>query len=259
MWDANHSMPIGGAELFPEPPHAYRGVEDLLIEYDASAAPMLPMLPPGLEPDGDPVRCWAKFRWVPWSVHGPYHEVYVAVAVRFEGRRYRFIPLAYTDNEVPLVAGREVWGYPKKLARITLDWRGAGAEYGEMLTARVERPHTVGLLSGGLVCDRAADPEELDGPPALSLKLIPSAQGGQPDVARLIGLEGRSRFLKGTAGEPFLFAGRASLWMEAHSQTDPLWRFKPVSVARGYFMKTDFEHEHGRVVHDYLESPPKSG
>ena len=57
------SMPIGGGEIYPRPPHHYRGVEDLLILYTVDAEAIRPQLPPGVEPLDDPVPCLVKARW----------------------------------------------------------------------------------------------------------------------------------------------------------------------------------------------------
>jgi acetoacetate decarboxylase len=50
-----------------------------------------------------------------------------------------------TDTEMPLAAGRELWGFAKKMAHITLD-RGADMIWGSM-----ERPKGYRICSAGKI------------------------------------------------------------------------------------------------------------
>jgi len=38
------------------------------------------------------------------------------IRVNLNGQTYLYQPFIFTDNEIPLVAGREIWGFAKKLA-----------------------------------------------------------------------------------------------------------------------------------------------
>ena len=247
------SMPIGGGEIYPRPPHHYRGVEDLLILYSADAETIRHLLPPGVEPVDDPVPCQVKARWAPFSFHGPYHEAYIAVTVRFQNETYRYIPLIVTDSDAPLVAGREIWGYPKKLASIWHSWSGQDMSSGEQFAARVERPRGVPLMRCSMTCDRPAEKDELESLPALSLRLFPDPEGGpRPSVAELIRLDGAGHIHETTDGSPFLFAGRAALEMHAASASDPWHLFTPKNIHGAYFFRADIRHEPGTIIHDYL-------
>jgi acetoacetate decarboxylase len=241
-------MPWGLGRPYPPPPHPYRDVEDLVVGFEARAAAVRPLLPPGVEPDGDPVPCQAKLRRVPFSVHGPYREAYIAPTVRFGGVRYRFVALIWTDSEVPLVAGREIWGYPKKLARIET-WEGAGSE---TLAGSVERAG-IRLLTLSMVPDRQAEPPAGAGLPALSLKLVPDADGVRPALAQLVALEGHVHVHRAADGSAFRFEGRGALAVGDGAAADPAGAFAPVRISGASFARIDFAHEAGRVVHDYLK------
>lgn len=250
---ASFSMPLGGGEIYRRPPHHYRGVEDLQVHYEADAQGVLPLLPPGVEPIDDPVPCLVKARWAPFSFHGPYHEAYIAVTVRFRGGTYRYIPLIVTDSDAPLVAGREIWGYPKKLASIWHSWSGEDMSSGEQFAAAVERPKGVPLMRCSMTCDRVADKSELERLPALSLRLFPDPEGGErPSVAQLVRLDGAGRIHEAADGSAFLFAGRAALEMRAASAADPWHRFAPRKIHGAYFCRADIRHDPGTIVHDYL-------
>lgn len=248
---ADLGMPWGAARPYPPPPHAYRDVEDLVVAFEADAAAVAPLLPPLVEPAADPVPCQAKFRRVGFSVHGPYREAYVAVTVTFGGARYRFVALIWTDSEIPLVAGREIWGYPKKLAAMRASWEGGGWT-GEQLLGTVERPEGQRLMTVAMAPDRVEEPPEGHGLPALSLKVIPDATGAAPALARLIRLDGQGAVHRGPDGAAFRFAGRGALSFEAMSEVDPVWRFRPVRLTGASFTRLDLQHGPGVEVHDYL-------
>ena len=249
---ADAGLPWTEARLYPPLPHTYRNVEDLVVDFEARGDDVQPFLPRGVTPDGATVACQAKFRWTPFSVHGPYHEAYVSATVRFDGERYRFLLLAYTDNDSPLAAGRELWGTPKKLARMTRSWANLDGGFAEHLVATLERPQAMRLMAVGLVCDRPLPLPVKPPLPTLLLKLVPRADGSAPQIAQLVRLHGAADFVKSANGSPFLFEGRPSLSFDAMSTVDPLYRLRPLRLTGGTFARIDFAHGPGEVIHDYL-------
>jgi acetoacetate decarboxylase len=245
-------LPWTEARLYPLFPHAYRNVEDLVVGFQARGDDIRPFLPRDVVPDGEIVACQAKFRWTPFSVHGPYHEAYVSANVRFKGEIYRFLLLAYTDNESALVAGRELWGTPKKLARMTRSRDNLDGSFGEQLVGTLERPQAMRLMTIGLVCDGAIAPPQNPALPTLLLKLVPRADGKGPEIAQLIRLYGSIDFVRAADGSAFFFEGRPSLSFDAMSAVDPLYRLRPLRLTGGTFARVDFQHGPGEVIHDYL-------
>lgn len=249
----NFSMPLGGG-MYAEPPYAYRGVEDMVVRYEADADAVARLLPPHVEPADDPALCMAWARWVPFSSFGPYHEAYVMVRARSGGERYLYQPVILVDNEIPLGAGREIWGYAKKMAHF--ERSGAGAPFGEQRLFTVERPRGRRLMTASMICDRPAEAQEMgEDLPVLSCRLIPDAQGsGKPSVAELVRLDVAADLHRSAGGSPLLFAGRAHLEL-AGSAGDPWHLLAPERVLGGFFMILDFDLHHGKVVHDYLRDP----
>jgi acetoacetate decarboxylase len=245
-------LPWTTARAYPMFPHAYRNVEDLVVGFEAPADAVRPFLPREVEPEGEIVACQAKFRWTPFSVHGPYHEAYVSATVRFRDQRYRFLLLAYTDNDSPLVAGREIWGTPKKLARMTRSWANLDSGYCEHMVGTLDRPQAMRLMTIGLVCDQQLEPPATKPLPTLLLKLVPTADGSAPALAQLVALQGHAQYVKSADGSAMLFQGRPSLSFDAMSSVDPLYLLRPLRLTGGLYMKVDFEHGPATVVHDYL-------
>ena len=250
----NFSMPLGGP-MYAAPPYPFRGVQDLFIRYEADSEAVNELLPPHLEPADDPVICTSWSRWVPFSAYGPYHEAYVMVDAVLHGTRYMYQPVILVDNDIPLGAGREIWGYAKKIAVIEHNWGGDDMPYGEQLLFTVERPRGQRLMTASMVCDRKASPDEIASAPVLSYRHIPSAESAErPSVSELVRLDVTGALRKSADGSPELYAGRAALTL-ASTAADSWHQLAPVRILGGFFAVLDFDLDFGRVVHDYLTDP----
>jgi acetoacetate decarboxylase len=251
---ASFSQPIGPGNAYAPPPYLYRGVEDIFIAYEADRANVTSLLPPGLEPADEVPVCIAWGRWIPFSSFGPYHEAYVMIRVVLDGQVYLYQPFIFTDNEIPLVAGREIWGFAKKLAVMERHSGGAGQPFGEQLLFTVERPRGQRIMTMSFVADAKADPAALENVPVLSIRLIPNAEANKPpSVCELVRLDVEAPMHRSANGQPMLFTGRASITMDAQSIVDPWHLLAPTKIIQGWFGIYDFELTHGIVVKDYLE------
>jgi acetoacetate decarboxylase len=248
------SQPIGAAGTYMAPPYLYRGMEDIFIAYETSREGVEALLPPGLEPADEVPVCIAWGRWIPFSSFGPYHEAYVMIRAEFEGQTFLYQPFIFTDNEIPLVAGRELWGFAKKLAVMERTSGGGSDPFGEQMLFTVERPRGQRIMTMSIACERKADPSELEDLPVLSMRLIPNAEAGQPpSIAELVRLDVEGALHSSADGSPQLFAGRASLTMDAHSPVDPWHLLQPTRIVQGWFGVFDMDLYQGKVIHDYLQ------
>jgi acetoacetate decarboxylase len=249
----SYSQPIGPGPAYGPPPYVYRGVEDIFIAYEADPAGVEALLPPGVTAADEIPTCIAWGRWIPFSTFGPYHEAYVMVRVNFEGQTFLYQPFIFTDNEIPLVAGREIWGFAKKLAVMERTQGGAGQPYGEQMLFTVERPRGQRIMTMSFVCDSLFDPAELEDVPVLSTRVIPNAEADRPpSVAELVRLDVDAPLHVSADGTPMLWTGRASVTMDARSAADPWHLLAPTRIVQGWFGVFDFDLYHGKVIHDYL-------
>jgi acetoacetate decarboxylase len=250
---SSFSQPIGPGGAYGPPPYHYRGVEDIFIAYEADADAVRALLPPGLEPADETPLCIAWGRWIPFSSFGPYHESYVMIRAQLKGQIYLYQPFIFTDNEIPLVAGREIWGFAKKLAVMQRGSGGGTEPFGEQMLFTVERPRGQRILTMSIACERHCDPAELEDLPVLSTRLIPSAEAGRrPSVAELVRLDVAASLHRTADGTPMLYTGRASLSMDARSAVDPWDLLAPRRIVQGWYGVYDFDLPYGEVVHDYL-------
>jgi acetoacetate decarboxylase len=174
------SMPAY-APLFPKPPYYYKNATLMVFKYvtDVSVARMIP----DTVELADRPTAGLVFASYPSSNLGPYDEVVLFVDVLFNGRPFQFAAFLYVTTDAAMAAGREMGGYPKKIARI---------EFlpGPAQTAVLERPAGLRLCTGTMRPEQlqmpAPSPQKTAGPPPplvlnyLTLRLIPSPQLDQP-------------------------------------------------------------------------------
>jgi len=174
------SMPAY-APLFPKPPYFYKNATLMIFKYvtNESAARMVP----DVVELADPPTAGLVFASYPSSNLGPYDEVVLYLDVVFEGRPLQYAAFLYVTTDAAMAAGREMGGYPKKIARI---------EFlpGPAQTAVLERPAGLRICTGTMRPEQrlvpGADPQKTASPPPplvlnyLTLRLIPSPQLNQP-------------------------------------------------------------------------------
>src|SRR5258708_38472294 len=157
------------------PPGPYRFVnrEYLIITYRTDPAMLRTVVPEPLEPDGALVKY--EFIRMPDSTgFGDYTESGQVIPVSFRGRKGSYSHCMFLNDEGPIAGGRELWGFPKKLAEPSL---------------RVETDTLVGTLDYGRIriatgtmgykhhkADLAAVKASLGAPDYL-LKIIPHVDG----------------------------------------------------------------------------------
>jgi acetoacetate decarboxylase len=237
-----------GASLYPPPPYHFRGAQRAVATYEANAESVREMLPPGVIADSTPPICQAWVCWYPWTSFGPFHEAYIFVRVTLDGQRYWYQPVIFTDSEPPLAAGREIWGFAKKMAH--MKWQFAS----EQLIFTVDRPAGKRIMTFTMSLDRLADSTEFEAHPVLSFRYLPPSDLSRPPAAaELVRLEA-TRVLHQTAGlGPDLWAGRVSVTMDSRSEVDPWYLFAPIGrCSSGLVQTTDFSLPLGTVVKDYV-------
>jgi hypothetical protein len=85
------------------------------------------------------------------------------------------------------------------------------------------------------------------------MRLIPGAEpAAPPSVAELVRLDVEAPVHVSADGTPKLWAGRASVTMDARSAVDPWHLLAPGRIVQGWYGVFDFDLYHGRVIHDYV-------
>jgi acetoacetate decarboxylase len=106
------------------------------------------------------------------------------VRVRVDSVRYWYQPVIFTNREPALAAGREIWGFAKKLA--DMEWR----EESEQITFTIDRPRGKRIATFTMTRDRIASVDEVEALPVLSLRYLPPSDPQRaPAAAELVRLD----------------------------------------------------------------------
>ena len=230
-----YSMPVD-APLYPKPPIYYTQAEAIAVAFETDGDAAAAIVPEGLTVPSPAIAAVSVLTY-PCSTLGTYNEAILSLAVLRSGEPGLYIAHILVDNDQAMTAGREIWGFPKKLAHITLARRGEG------IVGTVERPF------GNRLCTVVVQPESPAAPgpvlPALSLRVIPSHRDdGAPDRAELV----ETRTTQTVHDE---FTGRGSLGFGCISGIDP-WSILPVNrLVSATWRRYDMVLPLGKVVREY--------
>jgi acetoacetate decarboxylase len=98
----------------------------------------------------------------------------------------------YANTDVAITSGREIWGYPRKLANISLKWRN------DTITGKVVRDKTIIYKARCKMDDEGA---WIDSGPNINAKVIPSPSGEGYDLAVLTAAYLEYTIKNGRSGE----------------------------------------------------------
>lgn len=202
------SMPAN-APLYPRPPYVYQNTVLMIFKYVTDGVTAARLVPEALEL-ADPPTAGLVFASYPSSSLGPYDEVVQFVDVLDRNKKkFQYAAHLYVTSDAAMASGREMGGYPKKMARI---------EFlpGSACTAIMERPAGLRICTGTMRPEVQVPvplPMNLD---YLTLRIIPSPQrDAPPTVAELL----QTRWSI-TSGE--VWTGPGSYQLTGASALDPL-------------------------------------
>lgn len=243
--DYGATMPVVG-EAVQKPPFYYRHMEMMFLTYRTDEDAALAWLPEELELDG-PATATVIVAHYGASTFGPYHEAMLSIRARLDGQVCSYYPSLFTDNEAPLIGGREIWGFAKKLAKVEIRHES------EVMMGLVERPTGNRLLTAVMRKVTPVRTEDFALTPSVSLKMIPCATDQRrPALAQLIGSALELKPHLGANGLPDIWTGPGSLHYDMPSAVDP-WYQLPVREMLGCYAGTfDAVLGHGRILRDLL-------
>lgn len=251
---SGYSMPLTGP-MFGAPPIRFTDTKLVSITFKTTPETLQKLVPKPLVPNPDSIMYVYIARFNPQdytsgefvyktSSATSYLEVAFGVPVVFENQPGRYMVYMYLDKAVPLVFGREMWGYPKKDAEITM------IEEGEKITVQAERRGTM-LIRAAFQRTEKIDPIP-NRPPTVTynLKFIPSVKkNAPPDVMQLTSNTTDYRVRE-------LYKGNATLELGT-SSIDPLGKIPILQIVRAEYMVMDGALDYGDVVYDYLKQGKK--
>ncbi len=114
------SMPAAGPS-YPAGPYRFINREFLVITYETDPDLIRAGLPEPLEPIDQSIVHYEWIKMPDSSGFGSYTESGLVIPARLNGEEVSFVSQMYLDDDPPIAAGREIWGFPKKYAHPRLE------------------------------------------------------------------------------------------------------------------------------------------
>ncbi len=233
------AMPLT-SPAYPPGPYRFINREFLVITYRTDAAKLRAVVPEPLALEGDLVKY--EFIRMPDSTgFGDYTETGQVIPVAFRGRKGGYTHCMFLNDEPPIAGGRELWGFPKKLAnpslRTEIDTLVGTLDYGPVRVAT----GTMGYKHR--TADLAQVKAALSAPNYL-LKIIPHVDGSAR-ICELVEYYLEDLAIKGA------WSGPGALTL-AHHALAPVAELPVLEVVSALHIVSDLTLGLGKVVHDYL-------
>ncbi|MFS1917988.1 MULTISPECIES: acetoacetate decarboxylase [unclassified Vibrio] len=243
----NTSFPFGmpvqqGNPAYTVAPNRFVNREYFIITYETEPEALERVLPPGLEAPHAIVK-YEFMRMPDSSGFGCFQESGQVIPITFEGKPGSYVHSMFLDCHPPIAAGREIWGFPKKLGSPNLEVDGdtllGTLDYGKIRIAM----GTMGFKYQEL--DKARVQEELGGPNFL-VKSIPDVNGS-PAICQLV------RYYMTDINVKWAYMGPGALELHAHAMA-PVNALPVKRVISASHFVADLTLPYGEVVIDYLEN-----
>ena len=235
-------MPPGNPS-YPMGPYRFIDREYFIVIYESDSDAIRRAVPDPLRPDGSDQVFYEWINMPDSSGFGSYQESGVVIPCTFEGEPVNYTAQMYLNDEPPISAGREIWGFPKRWGqpRLTVqtDTLTGTLEYSGQTVAM----GTMGYKHENLIQDPVKRNEALK-KTQVNLKLLPCVTG-KPLVAQLVAYNLTDIDVKGHWGGP------ARLHLVPHVNA-PVADFPVRRVIGGRHFIADLTLPYGRVIHDYI-------
>lgn len=233
------AMPFANP-AYPPGPYRFYNREFLVITYRTDPEKVRMAVPEPLEVT-DPVVNYEFIRMPDSTGFGDYTESGQVIPVTFRGRKGGYVHRMFLNDHPPIAGGRELWGFPKVLAKPSLhvesDTLLGKLDYGPVRVAT----GTMGYKHKE--ADPAAVKAALEAPNYL-LKIIPHVDG-TVRICELVEYYLEEVHLKGA------WTGPVALQLQPHALA-PVSDLPVLEVVSGLHIIADLTLGLGKVVHDYL-------
>jgi len=234
------AMPLTNP-AYPRGPYRFYDREFLVITYRTDREALEAVVPAPLEID-EPIVKYEFIRMPDSTGFGDYTESGQVIPVRFNGQKGAYVHAMYLDDDAPIAGGRELWGFPKKLASPKIEHDGdvilCTLRYGPSLCVEASVGYKHRILETAPVAEAIQQPNFL-------LKIIPHVDGS-PRVLELVRYHMTDVVVKGAWASP------AALALHPHVACD-VARLPVREIISATHFVADLTLALGEVVFDYLD------
>ena len=233
------AMPLT-SPAFPRGPYRFVNREFLIVTYRTDMDALRAVVPEPLQIT-EPIVKYEFIRMPDSTGFGDYTESGQVIPVTFEGVAGGYVHSMYLNDEAPIAGGRELWGFPKKLAAPKIvtetDTLVGTLDYGSVRVATLTMGYKHRTLDHDTVLKGMLAPNYL-------LKIIPHVDGS-PRICELVRYFLEDVTIKGA------WTGPAALEL-AHHALAPVAQLPVLEVISGTHILSDMTLGMGSVIHDYL-------
>ena len=239
------AMPLNDP-AYPKGPYKFYNREFIVITYRTDIEVLKEVVPEPLEVAGDTVSY--EFIRMPDSTgFGDYTETGQVIPVRFRGedgtvQEGGYVHAMYLDDNSPIAGGREIWGFPKKLATPKISHESetlvCTLHYGSVLCVSASMGYKHREIEHAPLLKALARPNFM-------IKIIPHVDC-TPRICELVKYYVEDVTLKGA------WTGPAALQLFEHALCD-VARLPVRGVVSANHFITDLTLGLGTVVYDYLK------
>jgi len=234
-----YAMPLT-SPAFPPGPYRFVNREYFVVPYRTDPGALRAVVPEPLQ-IAEPLVKYEFIRMPDSTGFGDYTESGQVIPVTFEGQPGGYVHAMYLDDEAPIAGGRELWGFPKKLAAPSMavekDTLVGVLKYGSVQVALA----TMGYKHHAL--DVAPIHATLTGANFL-LKIVPHVDG-TARICELVRYYCEDVTVKGA------WRGPAALQLFHHALA-PVAQLPVLEIVSGVHIVSDLTLGLGTVIHDYL-------
>ena len=234
------AMPLT-SPAYPRGPYRFINREFFVITYETDLDCLRAVVPEPLEVT-EPLVNFEFIRMPDSTGFGNYTESGQVIPVTYKGKKGSYVHSMYLDDEAPIAAGREIWGFPKKLASPSLNVKNelliGRLDYDKCPVARGTMGYKYSSLDTKKVLQSLLRPSYL-------LKIIPDVDGSSK-ICELVEYTLEDVSVKGA------WTGPSALEFFAHAMA-PVSDLPIRRVISGAHIMTDLTLPYARVIFDYLK------
>jgi len=225
---------------YPVGPYRFVNREFMIITYRTDMDKLRAVVPAPLEVT-EPLVKYEFIRMPDSTGFGDYTETGQVIPVSFNGKKGGYTHCMFLNDHPPIAGGRELWGFPKKLANPTLraeiDTLVGTLDYGPVRVATGTMGYKHREADHAAVVASLATPNYL-------LKILPHVDG-TARVCELVEYYLQDVTLKGA------WTGPAALSLVPHALA-PVAELPVLEIVSATHLVADLTLGLGKVVHDYL-------
>lgn len=232
---------------YPHGPYRFVDREYFIVAYESDPKAIRAAVPEPLKPVPENLVYYEWIRMPDSSGFGDYTESGVVIPCTYDQQPCNFVAQMYLDDDPPIAAGREIWGFPKKYAKpkleVAVDTLTGTLHYSGQLVAMgtMAYKHESSARDPGKTMAALTKMQ-------VNLKIIPDVDG-RPKIAQLVSYNLTDITVKGS------WTGPARLHLVPHVNA-PVADLPVRQIVGGRHFVADLTLPYGHVLHDYLAEVP---